>query len=250
MFKKNAKKSKKELKTTWQKVWYFIWDDDSLLSWIVNIVLAFILIKFVIYPGLGFVFGTSHPVVAVVSGSMEHKTVHPCVAYERYFDGRMVCKAYDPNHYQICGNSFTEKKKNNFDFFWETCGGFYEPYNLTKEEFERFPFKSGFNTGDIMVLFGKDPEKIKIGDVIVFVANQRDPIIHRVINKWQVDGKYYFQTKGDHNENSYSFESAISEDLLVGKAALRIPFLGNVKIWFVDLLRFLKLDTTLGRLFN
>jgi len=55
-----------------RKVWRFIWKDDSLLSWIVNIILAFLIVKFLIYPGLGFALGTTHPVVAVVSSSMHH----------------------------------------------------------------------------------------------------------------------------------------------------------------------------------
>lgn len=56
----------------WKKIWKFIWYDDSLLSWIVNILLAFLIVKFLIYPGLGLVLGTGYPVVAVVSGSMHH----------------------------------------------------------------------------------------------------------------------------------------------------------------------------------
>ena len=55
-----------------RNVWRFIWKSDSLLSWIVNIILAFLIVKFLIYPGLGFALGTTHPVVAVVSGSMHH----------------------------------------------------------------------------------------------------------------------------------------------------------------------------------
>jgi len=55
-----------------KKFWHFIWEEDSLASWIVNVILAFILIKFIVYPGLGFLLSTTHPVVAVVSGSMEH----------------------------------------------------------------------------------------------------------------------------------------------------------------------------------
>ena len=243
-------KKKKAPKTTWQKIWYFIWDDDSVWSWIVNIVIAFVLIKYLIYPGLGFAFGTTHPVVAVVSGSMEHKMVHPCITYDRYADGRLVCKAYDPNRYQICGVNSDKKERVNTAYFWETCGGFYSSYNITEESFSKFSMKNGFNTGDIIVLFGSKPQNIKVGDVIVFRTNQRDPIIHRVINKWEENGKSYFQTKGDHNENSYAFESKIAEEQLVGKAVFRIPFLGNVKIWFVDLLHLLRLDTTLGRLFN
>ena len=64
----NKKKTKKLLK----KTWHFIWEEDSIWSWIVNVILAFILIKFIVYPGLGLLLSTSHPVVAVVSESMEH----------------------------------------------------------------------------------------------------------------------------------------------------------------------------------
>ena len=63
---------KMEFKKLLKKTWYFIWEDDSIWSWIVNIILAFVLIKFIVYPGLGFILSTSHPVVAVVSESMEH----------------------------------------------------------------------------------------------------------------------------------------------------------------------------------
>jgi len=55
-----------------KKVWKFIWHDDSILSWIVNVILALLIVKFLVYPGLGLVLGTSYPVVAVVSSSMHH----------------------------------------------------------------------------------------------------------------------------------------------------------------------------------
>ena len=55
-----------------KKVWKFIWHDDSILSWIVNVILALLIVKFLVYPGLGLVLGTTHPVVAVVSSSMHH----------------------------------------------------------------------------------------------------------------------------------------------------------------------------------
>ena len=61
-----------KFKNTLIKTWKFIWDNDSPLSWILNVIIAFILVKFIIYPGLGLLLGTTHPVVAVVSGSMSH----------------------------------------------------------------------------------------------------------------------------------------------------------------------------------
>jgi len=230
---------KKNIKTIWQKIWYFIWEDDSVLSWIVNVVIAFILIKFIIYPGLGLLLGTTHPVVAVVSGSMEHKITN---------DGN--------SQLNMCGKFYQEKEKVNFDYFWTECGDFYKELNINKLEFQEFPFKNGFNTGDIIVLLGKKPEDIEIGDVIVFRANQPDPIIHRVVRIWQNEftGEYHFQTKGDHNAvsilSSKINEYDVTETQLIGKAVFKIPYLGNIKIWFVDLLRLLKLDRSVGRLFN
>jgi signal peptidase I len=225
------KKTKKRPTTFLGKVWYFIWDDDSVLSWLVNLVLAFILIKFIVYPGLGFLLGTTHPVVAVVSGSMDHS-----------LDERGM----------ICGNVPPEYK-GSFDDFWNACGSFYLEREITKDMFEEFIFKNGFKKGDIIVLLGTKPAEIDVGDVIVFQAGQRDPIIHRVVRRWESDG-YLFQTKGDHNAMSIDMpqlnEMEISQERIIGKAIFRIPFLGNIKIWFVDFLRFLKIDNSVGVLFN
>ena len=57
-----------------RKIWNFIWYDDSWLSWILNLIIAFLLVKFIIYPGVGLVLGTEFPIVAVVSSSMEHNS--------------------------------------------------------------------------------------------------------------------------------------------------------------------------------
>ncbi len=194
---------------TLKKVWYFVWEDDSVWSWIVNVVLAFVLIKFIVYPGLGYLLSTSHPVVAVVSESMEHY--------------------------------------GNFDEWWENAGKWYIFNSIKKEDFEGFPLRKGFNKGDIMVLKGKSPENIKVGDIIVFWSYKKEPIIHRIVKKWQENGIYYFQTKGDnYNTNPNSIktpaldETKINQDQIVGNAVVRIPLLGYIKIWFVQLLDFLK----------
>lgn len=199
----------KNFKKTWKKLWYFIWEDDSAWSWIVNIALAFVLIKFIVYPGLGFILGTTHPVVAVVSESMEHN--------------------------------------GDFDNWWDNAGNWYLANGINKDKFDKFPLKGGFDKGDIMVLKGKKPQDIKIGDIIVFWSAKKDPIIHRVVNKWKYNDAYYFQTKGDNYrtnplsiKNSFLDETRISQDQIVGNAFLRIPLLGYVKIWFVDILDILR----------
>ncbi len=194
-----------ELKESLKKAWNFIWNDNSIWSWIVNIILAFVLIKFVVYPGLGFLLRTSHPVVAVVSESMEHDA--------------------------------------GFDEWWQKAGNWYNENNIKKEYFNGFSLKNGFNKGDIMVLKGKKPVDIKAGDVIVFWSAKRDPIIHRVVKKFGSGSAYYFQTKGDNYKTNpasikspFLDETNISESQIVGNAILRIPLLGYLKIWFVDLI--------------
>lgn len=194
---------KKEVKRFLKKTWWFIWEEDSLLSWIVNIILAFVLIKFIVYPGLGFLLGTSYPIVAVVSGSMEH-------------DG-------------------------SFDDWWGVHENWYTRNDISKEQFSGFSFKNGFDKGDIMILHGKDAIDVEVGDVMVFKSNRPDPIIHRVVEKWDMDEVYYFRTKGDHNPDSIKSssldETNINEDKLLGKAVVRIPLLGYIKIWFVELIK-------------
>ncbi|MBW2964991.1 signal peptidase I [Candidatus Woesearchaeota archaeon] len=198
----------KKAKRTWKKVWYFIWEDDSWASWFVNVLLAFIIIKFVVYPVLGLVLSTSHPIVAVVSSSMEHDG-----SFDDWWQASAVCDA----------GSCTQ-------------GGYYAQINVSKDEFRTFRFRNGFNTGDIMLLYGTDPDKIDIGDVIVFAADRPDPIIHRVIKIVDNGNGRVFTTKGDHNGGSYYFEAYIPEESYIGKAAVRIPYLGYIKIGFVKLL--------------
>jgi len=198
--KSGDEKPKQWPKTWYGKVWYFLWEDNSIWSWIANLVLAFILIKFVVYPGLGLMLGTSYPVVAVVSGSMHHET--------------------------------------NFDEFYSSQQYLYDQYSISKYDFSKFPYTNGFNKGDIMVLKGTRPENIKVGDVLVFRTNRPDPVIHRVVEIKQESGKYFFHTKGDHNLGSLPEELSISQERVIGRAAFRIPTLGWVKIWFSQLFGF------------
>lgn len=194
---------KKEFKKLLKKTWWFIWEDDSIWSWIVNIILAFVLIKYIVYPGLGFLLSTSYPIVAVVSSSMEH-------------DG-------------------------SFDDWWSSQEKWYLDNDISRDQFVNFNFKNGFNKGDIMILYGRKPRDIKVGEVIVFRSKRPDPIIHRVVKKWGVNGEYYFQTKGDHNIDSIRSreldETNINEEQYLGKAVIRIPLLGYIKIWFVELIK-------------
>jgi len=180
----------------------------------VNIILAFVIIKFLLYPGLGLVLGTSHPIVAVVSNSMEHD-----YGFDEWWDSTALCNG------EQC-----------------TQGDFYKGFDITKAKFLEFRFRNGFNKGDVMFLKGVEPLRIEVGDIIVFKSGRPDPIIHRVVKIWNVDDKYFFQTKGDRNYGSISSpslnEMQISEEQLVGRALFRIPYLGWIKIGFVRMIGF------------
>ncbi len=180
-----------------KKLWKFVWNDNSILSWIVNAGLAFVIIKFLVYPGLGFLLQTDHPVVAVVSDSMKYK--------------------------------------EDFDKWWESMGGYYEAQNITYEQFRDFPMSNGFNKGDIIIIKGKKPEKTEVGDVIVFEASRPEPIIHRVIRKWEA-GRHYFSTKGDRNGGQRDEEKEIDEKRVIGAAWLKVPYVGYVKILFTQII--------------
>lgn len=196
--------SSKKRKSKLRKIWNFIWHEDSVLSWVVNIIIAFVLVKFVIYPGMGLLLHTTHPVVAVVSGSMEHN--------------------------------------GNFNEWWQSQHTWYESNGFTKQDTESWNFRNGFNKGDIMVLKGVDINNIKVGEVIVFNGNSIDPIIHRVVKISKQNNIIYIQTKGDHNKDSYSAlgELNIPKNRIVGRAVFRIPWLGWIKIGAVDFINMFK----------
>jgi len=192
---------KKRLKNFWKKFWYLLWKDDSLKGWVFSIIFLFIFIKFIFFPGLSLITGTSLPLAIVESCSMYHQ-----------------------------GNLFS-----NFDSWWQRHENKYPQFMINELDFQDFPLKNGFNKGDILFIIRADPEKLEEGDIIIFNANQRNPIIHRIIDiRDTKDGKV-FSTIGDNNNGQLEFEDGVTEDMLVGKAVARItPYFGWVKLVFYD----------------
>jgi signal peptidase I len=185
------------LKKKLKGIWHFIWHDDSIASWVVNIILAFLIVRFILYPGIGLLMGTSFPIVAVVSGSMEHNGM-------------------------------------NFDEWWKEKEEWYVERELDEESFRKYPFKNGFNKGDIMFLKGVKPKDIKVGDVVVYeTIKHNNPIIHRVVEISDND----FITKGDNNFREDPDSVSPEQIKRTGKAVGRLPWLGWVKIIFVEALK-------------
>lgn len=196
-----------------KRVWHFFWKDDSIWSWIANLVVAFLVIYYIVYPLLGIILGTSYPIVAVISESMDH----------------------GPRKGVICGQHL-DPFHHSFDNYWDVCGEWYEENDISKEQFREFPFKNGFYKGDVIILWRANANNLEVGDVLVFKGSKYQPIIHRVVKVWQEEGNNYYQTKGDHNRDLLidGSESMIGEERVFGQGLFRVPYLGWLKILFVD----------------
>lgn len=184
----------KDKKSVIIKIWNFIWESNSIWSWIADLILLYILVKFIFFPAMGLIVGSSLPSVIVESESMVHA--------------------------------------GNFDMWWQNFGVWYEQHNITEQEIAKWPFLDGIDKGDIIIVYGRNKESFRIGDVIVFDANQAKPIIHRII---KISDS--ISTKGDNNIEQLSVEKNISYDKIIGKAVFKIPKVGWAKLVFVEALK-------------
>lgn len=212
-----------------KKAWNWIWNSDSFLSWIVALLIIFIAIKFIFFPTLSFIMGTSLPLAGVESSSMDHQIIKD-----------------DSGRYNLCGREFdsSEDEYINFNEYWTICGEWYQDIGIEKESFNKFSLKNGFRKGDIIIVWGRFTPKI--GDVIIFRPNIEStaprPIVHRIVD---IENEI-IQTKGDHNERQLTKtnnlfrtdETKIHQDQVVGKAIIKIPYLGWIKIWATDLINY------------
>jgi len=192
---------KRDLVKFWNKIWFLLWKDESFKGWIFSIIFIFVFIKFIFFPSLSFVTGTELPLAIVESCSMYHS-----------------------------GNLLS-----NFDSWFSKHEQKYSNINISKDEFGSFWFRSGLNKGDILFVIRANPDKIKIGDIIIYAANQRNPVIHRVMGIKEVNGKRIFSTMGDNNNGQLFFENSITSEEIVGRPILKIgPYLGWVKLIFFE----------------
>lgn len=199
----------KEIKEAAKKTWNFLWKDDSLLSWIVSIILAFIIVKFIFFPLLSLIFGSAMPLVVVESGSMHHPG-------------------------SFLGNLLV--LESNFDKWWVQSEIWYTNIGITKEQAINWPLKTGIEIGDIILVVRAS--NLKVGDIIIFNAGQSHPIIHRIIEIKEQDGKKVYSTKGDNNSGQLQIEKEIQESAIIGKAYLRLPKLGWIKLVFVKIIQY------------
>ncbi len=126
-----------------KRFWKFL-NEDSWQSWLVSLILAFIFIKFIFFPVLGFATGAGLPLVVVESCSMYHNP-------------------------------------SDFDKWFIQNSAWYESKNITKEDFKDFYFHNGLNKGDIILVYGRGD--YNVGDIVIFNSDFRNPIIHRLVGQ-------------------------------------------------------------------
>ena len=67
------------------------------------------------------------------------------------------------------GNSFS-----TFSSWFDRHETKYEGRDISREKFQDFDLKKGFSKGDILFIIGANPEKLEIGDVILFKDKNKE----------------------------------------------------------------------------
>jgi signal peptidase I len=209
----DSKEGKGKIRKALNKIWFLLWKDNSFKGWVLSLIILFVFIKFIFFPFMNLITGTSLPLAIVESCSMYHN-----------------------------GNVFSD-----FNTWFNEHQQKYENLNLTKKEFQTFVLNKGFDKGDILFLVKANPKKLKIGDIIAFSSGTSGtPIIHRIISIREENGEKIFSTIGDNNAeqlnpgNNYAGidERDIKANQLVGKSVFRlVPKIGWVKLIFFEALR-------------
>jgi len=172
-----------------------LWENEYFQT--ASVIIFIILIFFGLWYGSTLALNNTNPVVVVPTGSM-------CIPY----DGG--------------------------------CNGWDHPFNRT------------LHVGDLLILQGVDPRDLNTdypnSDIIVFhqPGNLDELIVHRIVSAEEVNGVLYFRTKGDGNgfnkwpntpqatdQDPWSIPPApgVSEDQVVGKVIMRIPWAGHIVLF-------------------
>jgi signal peptidase I len=187
---------RQKLTATPKKIW-----KNEYFQTVLTIVLI-VVVVFGFWYGSQVVLNTNYPVLAVVSGSM--------------------CIPYDGN-----------------------CNGWDHPFAQT------------LHIGDLLIVQGVNPSSLNANypnsNIIVFhePGNPNELIVHRIVSETEIDGKLYFYTKGDGNVgiSGYKWPSTppaptpeygvdsfapVSQDMVVGKVIMRIPWIGHIVLFMHD----------------
>jgi len=125
-----------------------------------------------------------------------------------------------------------------------TSGSMCIPYDGACDGWSH-PFARTLHTGDLIIIQGVNPADLNANypnsDIIVY-HNPTDPqelIVHRIVSKSEANGTLYFSTEGDGNgvlkwpntPDQIDRWSPVSQDLVVGKVVMRIPWVGHLVLF-------------------
>lgn len=82
--------------------------------------------------------------------------------------------------------------------------------------------------GDVAIIKKCNSNDVIVGDIIEYQMDGYT-VIHRIIEKKQKNGQFYFVTKGDNNKSPDALE--VTENQLIGKVIFKIRYIGYPAIW-------------------
>lgn len=103
--------------------------------------------------------------------------------------------------------------------------------------------------GDIVLVEPINQKKVKPSEIVLFINNQEKLVLHRVIQKWKIDGKFQYLLKGDQVRSPDGiFEHSKIFGRLVGLERAEKKITINEPIFkLLNWLAFVRSRTNLGR---
>jgi signal peptidase I len=216
-------------------LFFYFQDRDEGLNWAIYLAFA-MLFALAIFSALGFAFGTSSPMMIVVSASME----------PLYHRGDIIfLQGATPGN--IGGiavetglPSLSEKE----------LASFAQPVYSASQNGQGLSGQKEITS--IKFDSGQEIPITKNGDIVVYWSeHQNEPVVHRVVAKLKAGDGWYFLTKGDSVYNPTVDQDCglilngrpqkecielypVPLAKLQGKAFLQIPLLGCGKLWLLD----------------
>lgn len=96
--------------------------------------------------------------------------------------------------------------------------------------------RPALDVGDIVLIDKVDIEEIQENDIIQYVSYDNVTlVIHRLVKVYEEEGKTYFITKGDANDDPDS--KPITENRILGKSIFTIPKLGWIQIFIKSIFK-------------
>jgi len=110
------------------------------------------------------------------------------------------------------------------------------------------PFDHTLHTGDLILIQAVNPKELNINypnsDIIIYKNPLSTiPIVHRIVEKQEINGTLYFKTKGDGNPptiwsntpnideyDDLPDERGVPEELIEGRVVMRIPWFGWIAL--------------------